>query len=316
MTVDDRTRRRALDIYRREGATAAAAAVGVARRTVHRWAREAGVECGWTPPPPTAVHGTLTRYQRGCRCDDCRAANAARGWARRHDPDCDCVVCDLAERARDGSRGITAADYRSPAVRALDRRRLPRKRTAAAVESESKEQTMSVSTLSEDLIDDILHVARRHGTQVAAEWGRVTRFTAARLRRDRDGYVRGLGAPTMAEIEARAPSVSCPCPRCADWRAETQTTSTQTPPAEGAASEGWWADAACRGHDIDTFFPRRGESAIPAREICAGCSVNAECLDYALANGIHYGVWGGKSERQRRGMRRAIRMAEPVDRLA
>jgi WhiB family redox-sensing transcriptional regulator len=65
----------------------------------------------------------------------------------------------------------------------------------------------------------------------------------------------------------------------------------------------WMRDAACRGHDQDTFFPGRGESNKPAKAVCAGCNVHAECLEYALRNGIIHGVWGGRSERERRRMR-------------
>ena len=44
-----------------------------------------------------------------------------------------------------------------------------------------------------------------------------------------------------------------------------------------------------------------------ARRMPVGPMVAAECLDYALANGERFGVWGGLSERQRKGMRAARR---------
>jgi hypothetical protein len=52
------------------------------------------------------------------------------------------------------------------------------------------------------------------------------------------------------------------------------------------------------------FFPTRGESTKHAKKICAGCTVNVECLNHALDTGEHYGVWGGTSERERRNLRR------------
>jgi len=65
-----------------------------------------------------------------------------------------------------------------------------------------------------------------------------------------------------------------------------------------------WRDrAACIGADPDLFFPQRGESAEPAREICARCPVREACLDYALRNAITHGIWGGVSERERRALR-------------
>jgi hypothetical protein len=51
------------------------------------------------------------------------------------------------------------------------------------------------------------------------------------------------------------------------------------------------------------FFPGRGESAEPARRVCAGCPVREPCLDYALGQGITHGIWGGLAERDRRALR-------------
>ena len=66
---------------------------------------------------------------------------------------------------------------------------------------------------------------------------------------------------------------------------------------------GWRYRAACRGADLDLFFPGRGESAEPARRVCAGCPVREPCLDYALRHGITHGIWGGLAERDRRTLR-------------
>jgi WhiB family redox-sensing transcriptional regulator len=69
--------------------------------------------------------------------------------------------------------------------------------------------------------------------------------------------------------------------------------------------DAWMDDAACRGVDPDLFFPVRFEASVDvqAKAVCAGCPVQAECLDYALDHGIKHGIWGGKSERQRRALR-------------
>ena len=68
-----------------------------------------------------------------------------------------------------------------------------------------------------------------------------------------------------------------------------------------------WADwrgrAACRGAELHVFFPGRGESAEPARQICARCPVRQPCLDYAISHGIVHGIWGGLAERDRRALR-------------
>jgi hypothetical protein len=51
------------------------------------------------------------------------------------------------------------------------------------------------------------------------------------------------------------------------------------------------------------FFPGRGESAGPARQVCAACPVRQACLDYAINNRITHGIWGGLTERERRALR-------------
>jgi WhiB family redox-sensing transcriptional regulator len=72
-------------------------------------------------------------------------------------------------------------------------------------------------------------------------------------------------------------------------------------PARFAAR--WRELAACRGTDLEVFFPERGQSAEPARQVCAGCPVRQPCLDYAITNRIAYGIWGGLTERERRALR-------------
>lgn len=70
----------------------------------------------------------------------------------------------------------------------------------------------------------------------------------------------------------------------------------------------WRKEANCIGRDPEIFFPERGETKFTielAREICSVCTVQKECLDYALSSpdGLH-GIWGGTSGRERRVMRR------------
>lgn len=79
----------------------------------------------------------------------------------------------------------------------------------------------------------------------------------------------------------------------------------QYPRIPAATDDTWRAKANCRGVAPDLFFPERGESTTDARRVCAGCVVREECLDYALTDSGTVGIWGGKSERERRRMRRA-----------
>ncbi len=89
------------------------------------------------------------------------------------------------------------------------------------------------------------------------------------------------------------------------------------------ARPAWQTRGSCRsGGQTDAFFPSRGESHEAARRVCAGCEVRSECLDYALEQGIHHGVWGGTSEaergrlRRRRGAASSTKLSFAVARLA
>ena len=64
----------------------------------------------------------------------------------------------------------------------------------------------------------------------------------------------------------------------------------------------WFAAAACAGL-TDLFFPERGDQTRPAKAVCAECDMRAECLEFALSGRELFGVWGGKSERERRKIR-------------
>jgi WhiB family transcriptional regulator, redox-sensing transcriptional regulator len=66
----------------------------------------------------------------------------------------------------------------------------------------------------------------------------------------------------------------------------------------------WYERAACLDKDADCFFPEKGGSTRAAKRICQTCSVQSECLEYALANDERFGIWGGLSERERRRLKR------------
>ena len=68
--------------------------------------------------------------------------------------------------------------------------------------------------------------------------------------------------------------------------------------------EAWRAHAACRGLSPHLMFPtnlgRHGENSCgpeQAKQVCAGCTVRAECFDAAVKNDERYGVWAGMSGR-------------------
>ncbi|HCB34313.1 MAG TPA: WhiB family transcriptional regulator [Acidimicrobiaceae bacterium] len=73
---------------------------------------------------------------------------------------------------------------------------------------------------------------------------------------------------------------------------------------EAETRDQWWDLANCLGVDPDLFYPERGASTREAKDVCRGCVVRDDCLEYALSNGEKFGIWGGLSERERRRVRR------------
>lgn len=76
------------------------------------------------------------------------------------------------------------------------------------------------------------------------------------------------------------------------------------PTREEVAWQDW---GMCSQTSPDAFFPDKGQPTAAAKRVCASCPVQAECLEYALANDERYGVWGGTSERERRALKQLRR---------
>ncbi|MDV6244882.1 WhiB family transcriptional regulator [Rhodococcus opacus] len=71
----------------------------------------------------------------------------------------------------------------------------------------------------------------------------------------------------------------------------------------------WQIHARCKNLDADIFFPPDGEGKGArirreriAKDICSACPVQRECRDHAIAVREPFGVWGGISETDRRGL--------------
>lgn len=61
---------------------------------------------------------------------------------------------------------------------------------------------------------------------------------------------------------------------------------------------GWWDEAACIGKPLELFFPEKGGSSRPGKQICGGCHVQKECLADILRTelpGGRDGTFGGLS---------------------
>jgi WhiB family redox-sensing transcriptional regulator len=71
----------------------------------------------------------------------------------------------------------------------------------------------------------------------------------------------------------------------------------------------WLDRAKCRDMDPAIFFPSDGIGVQAAQRICVDCPVRSTCLEYALAERVDHGVWGGTSERERRRILRHRRLS-------
>lgn len=71
----------------------------------------------------------------------------------------------------------------------------------------------------------------------------------------------------------------------------------------------WLADAKCsrEGIELEEFYPpKHAQEGVRdrARRLCDGCPVQDECLAYALRTNERFGIWGGRTERERRAIKR------------
>lgn len=80
----------------------------------------------------------------------------------------------------------------------------------------------------------------------------------------------------------------------------------------------WMDEGLCFGCDPELWYPGRGDNATlsAAKAICAACPHRETCLEHALEVGEKWGVWGGKSERERRRIRSKRRLARQAARTA
>ena len=70
----------------------------------------------------------------------------------------------------------------------------------------------------------------------------------------------------------------------------------------------WQVKAACRGPQAVVFFPppqferkdEKLEREARAKDICRTCPVQKDCLEFALSIKEPHGIWGGKSENERK----------------
>ncbi|HET7110158.1 MAG TPA: WhiB family transcriptional regulator [Gemmatimonadales bacterium] len=90
---------------------------------------------------------------------------------------------------------------------------------------------------------------------------------------------------------------------------------------------GWQARSKCGGSRPALFYPEKGEGedatavAQAAKSVCNGldgqpaCPVKQECLEFALQHHEKFGVWGGRTERERNSLKRMRKKVNGVGRV-
>lgn len=84
--------------------------------------------------------------------------------------------------------------------------------------------------------------------------------------------------------------------------------------ADADPSGDWEQRAACRGEDLDLFFPTSGrtEQAAEAKRVCQRCPVLYRCLAAQLKHRWRddHGIWGGTTVDERKAIRKALALRE------
>lgn len=82
---------------------------------------------------------------------------------------------------------------------------------------------------------------------------------------------------------------------------------TETWKPDTPRPDDWRNHAACLQVGHPPFFPDgtiwAPRDYMPALRVCQGCPVQAECLEFALANDERYGIWGGTLPSERAKMK-------------
>jgi hypothetical protein len=68
--------------------------------------------------------------------------------------------------------------------------------------------------------------------------------------------------------------------------------------------------ARCHQVDPDVMFPAHASETAAALKVCRPCPLKDECLSWSVQKPEHFGVWGGTTEKQRRPLIEARRVAQ------
>ena len=86
----------------------------------------------------------------------------------------------------------------------------------------------------------------------------------------------------------------------------------ERPVVDDGTDLNWREHASCRSCSPDLFFPAGTTGAAvdeiaAAKAVCRQCTVQSQCLRFALRTGQAYGIWGGTTEDERIRLRRLVR---------
>ena len=111
---------------------------------------------------------------------------------------------------------------------------------------------------------------------------------------------RNLGEPVCEECLAAASrqrTKDRDAPRGRDQRIPQQ-----------APDPAWAKQGLCSTHpNPGLWFPPVGKDGNEAKAVCALCPVQDQCLTHALEVNERFGIWGGRSQKERIGLRRGMR---------
>lgn len=79
-----------------------------------------------------------------------------------------------------------------------------------------------------------------------------------------------------------------------------------------ANARGWVKQAACDGRDDVDWYSKSPGKVRDCKAICARCPVQRDCLSEALLLGDVWGIWGGKTRREREDLARELGLPLPA----
>ena len=90
--------------------------------------------------------------------------------------------------------------------------------------------------------------------------------------------------------------------------------------SSGASAASWLSQAVCRSPEYPTslFYPTRGKSTKPAKQVCYTCPVMEQCLEACMdeeswPGARRHGVRGGLDKRERKALWKSLGFTDPAE---